>query len=92
MVEEIIQQVLAFLSTLFEQGVGLAFSLFEQGVGLITFLILKLEEILAPIDPVIFIFSSFIIGVVIGLVLGKKKAFKSFFKMPSAHWRIRRKK
>ena len=49
-----------------------------------------LEAFLAPIDPVLFIFSCFVIGIVLGLYFGKKKGFKEFFKMPSAHWRIRR--
>jgi len=65
-------------------GVSYLGQLLTAGVG-------YLEELLAPVDPVIFIFACFIVGVVVGLYFGKKKAFKDFFKMPSAHWRIRRK-
>lgn len=51
-----------------------------------------LEQFLAPIDPVFFIFACFVIGLAVGLYLGKKKGFKEFFKPPGpgAHWRIRR--
>lgn len=49
-----------------------------------------LSDFLAPIDPVLFVFACFLVGIVLGLALGRKKAFKDFFKMPSAHWRIRR--
>ena len=49
------------------------------------------EQLLAPIDPVLFCFVLFLAGLFLGLALGKKQGIKDFFKMPSAHWKARRK-
>ena len=79
MAEEIIPQLLQLL----QQAV-------QQLGNILSAAVSALEAFLAPIDPVIFIFSCFVIGIMLGLYFGKKKGFKDFFKMPSAHWRIRR--
>jgi hypothetical protein len=79
MAEEIIQQAVDFLSVLLTALIDLFYTLVSA-----------LEAFLQPIDPVLFIFGCFIVGVVLGLAFGKKKGFKEFFKMPAAHWRIRR--
>ena len=49
-----------------------------------------LAQSIAPIDPVLAAGIAFAVGVLVGLIVGRKRGIKDFFKMPSAHWRIRR--